>query len=91
MLSGYSTMISDIISGALREVNLTVEWDEGADHRELTLSTHFADLTRASQLQTTSASTGTSATTGTSSSSGTSGTSSTSGTSTTKTVNIGGK
>lgn len=89
MISGYSTMISDIISGALREVNLVVEWDEGADRRELSLSTHFADLARASQLQTTNSGGNTTGTNG-NTSSNTNNTTNTTGTKT-KTISIGGK
>ena len=85
MVSGYSSMISDIISGALREVNLVVEWEEGSEHRELALSTHFADLSRASQLQTTNSGSGSNAVSGSTTSS-----SSSSSSSSGKTISVGG-
>lgn len=51
LMSGYSSMITDLIGNALRECNLTIEWDEGNATHEMTLATHFIEFGRASMLE----------------------------------------
>lgn len=51
MMSGYASMITDMIANALRECIVTVEWYEGRERQELSLATHFIEVGRASMLQ----------------------------------------
>ncbi len=53
MLSGYSSMLTDMIANALRECIITVEWGDGGDLEELSIATHFIETGRATMLQTT--------------------------------------
>jgi len=52
MMQGYASMITDLISNALRECNLTVEWGEGDNTEKVALSTHFIEFGRAAMLET---------------------------------------
>lgn len=54
MMSGYTSMITDMISNALRECVLTVEWDEGKNVQSIEVATHFIETGRAGMLQSTS-------------------------------------
>jgi len=60
MMAGYTSMITDMISNALRECVLIVEWEEGKSTHEIQVATHFVETGRAGMLQSTSSATGTS-------------------------------
>jgi general secretion pathway protein I len=53
MMSGYATMITDLISNALRECIVTVEWEEGMATYSIDLATHFIEIGRAASLEAT--------------------------------------
>ncbi len=56
LMMGSASFITDLIKNALRECALTVTWDVGGDPRELMVTTHFIDLTKATLLESTSSS-----------------------------------
>lgn len=51
MMSGYASLITDLISNALRECIVTVEWDEGGETQQVALATHFIEIGRANMLE----------------------------------------
>ncbi len=51
MMSGYSSMLTDMIGNALRECNLTVTWGGEDEFDNVKISTHFIELGRAGQLE----------------------------------------
>ncbi len=51
MMQGYASMMTDMISNALRECNLTVFWGDRNNMQELTISTHFIEFGRSNMLE----------------------------------------
>ncbi len=63
LMMGAASFITDMIKNSLRECALTVSWDVGGDTRDFQVTTHFIDVTKAAQLESTADSRKTSAAT----------------------------